>query len=622
MTKLIGLIAVLVLLGLPSANAKPNKNKSLYAAGHKSSCLVFDELGFDPKQGDSLQFLVDLGFFPPGVDFAVGQLAYGLSTSKQQDPVNGSARLLLSQVWYPVRHKDAKNADTTTHVDFFVSKPEDEALGTALSSIQGVGGAFSYTELDYPNAPSDYGFTLGSDAEVADYVTNAPAGSVEGAPIAKRRKPFPLIILDSPGHEQFGIAEQLARQGYIVVAPVHPNDQLYDGILNIGDPELDGLPIGGIPYGLNCDDALIDAAKPVNGILDFNADIEDVWLADEGIYLGTLDLIGDIQSTLQLRAIDIGLLIERADDLFAENGVVDKNRVGLLGFSLGGNTAQLIVSDDSSLANSSVVPALARAGLDRVDAVVALAGNNRFIGGSSNATQLMKPTMALQGRQDLVVNLESGSSYEAHTLEEPNAVFADNYLNRYAPEVPAIRVLIDRFGHSDFMSSDPLINCFEHGSSTEVPPACVAARPIDERYNLAPAAGGGLEVSGNYVARSLQERLDITNYFTSAWFDLYVKEETCSRSERVTIDGQRLPLRMNNVTRLSDDLFDEGSIKIESRNLAESKKSRKGKGHSKKSSKSKKSGKGKGHSKKSSKSKKSQKKSHKKSHKSPRHSCS
>ncbi|MDG1204067.1 MAG: hypothetical protein P8N51_01715 [Pseudomonadales bacterium] len=406
------------------------------------------------------------------------------------------------------------------------------------------------------------------------------------------------------------------------MAPVHPNDQLYDGILNIGDPELDGLPIGGIPYGLNCDDALIDAAKPVNGILDFNADIEDVWLADEGIYLGTLDLIGDIQSTLQLRAIDIGLLIERADDLFAENGVVDKNRVGLLGFSLGGNTAQLIVSDDSSLANSSVVPALARAGLDRVDAVVALAGNNRFIGGSSNATQLMKPTMALQGRQDLVVNLESGSSYEAHTLEEPNAVFADNYLNRYAPEVPAIRVLIDRFGHSDFMSSDPLINCFEHGSSTEVPPACVAARPIDERYNLAPAAGGGLEVSGNYVARSLQERLDITNYFTSAWFDLYVKEETCSRSERVTIDGQRLPLRMNNVTRLSDDLFDEGSIKIESRNLAESKKSRKGKGHSKKSSKSKKSGKGKGHSKKSSKSKKSQKKSHKKSHKSPRHSCS
>lgn len=573
MKRLTVFLCILLGLGSLSAQAKPKKSPDEpvttlpFVAGHKSACLAFDQLAWDPQQGDSLQLLVDLGFFPPGVDFAVSQLAYSLRTPKQEDPLKGSSRLLLSQIWYPVTHDDAAGKPQTTHIDFFTNDPAKESLALSLSQILNVGGLYYIDEFDYPNAPSGYGFLLASDPAVADFVSNAAAGSKENAPIARDDGPFPLIILDSPGHEQFGIAEQLAARGYIVIAPTHPNDQLYKGIVDIGDPRFDGLPEGGIPFGLNCDDATIDAAKPVNGVLDFNRDINDIWLADERIYLGTLALGSSIQRKLQLRAIDIGMLIARADTLFDEPGVVDRNSVGVLGFSVGGNTAQLIVSDDAALADPDVVPAEARAGLDRVDAAVTLAGNNRFLGSSSTATQILKPALALQGRQDLVVNLGMDTTYPTPTLQEPNQTFADNYENRYAPGVPAMRVLIDRFDHSDFQSSEPKLACLEHGGDLNlVPAACIVARPDDERYDLIDG-GFGLAVGGSYVARPLVERIDITTLYTAAWFDLYVKGEVCTGNTDVEIDGVTIPGELNNVKRLQKNLFDPDSIERRHRDL-------------------------------------------------------
>ena len=539
-----------------------------YVAGHKTACLSYDEVAWDPKEGKALQFLVDIGYFPPGVDFAVSQLAYSLSTPRGIDSIRGSSRLLLNQIWYPVHPYDAAGSDTTVHTNFFTNDMANQSLATSLSTILNVGDLLTLDPDEYPNQPAGYGFVLASDPQVTDFVVNGPAGSVEGAPIAANDGPFPLIVLDSQGHEQLGLAERLAERGYIVVAPSHPNDQFYDGILNIGNPDFDGLPIGGIPYGLNCSDAQIDAAKPINGILDFSTDIEDVWLAEDGIYLGTHDFVSTIQDTLALRAIDIGMLISRAAELFVESNVVDNERVGLLGYSIGGNVAQLAVSDDTALADDMVTPLEARGGLDAIDATVALAGNNRFVGSSSNATEMLKPSLALQGRQDLFVNGNAGSTYDAATLNEPNPVFADNYQSRYANGVSAMRVLVDRFGHSDFQSSEPLIACLEHGGSTTLVPAtCVSARDPDQRFGFVADPAGGITIGGDYTARSLEERLAIPALYMNAWFDVYVKGELCSNNIDVTIDGETIPASMNNMKRLQKNHFDNESIERRHRNL-------------------------------------------------------
>ncbi len=551
-----------------SAKGAPATGDSLpFVAGHKSVCMSYDDVSWDPKHGGALQVLVDSGYFPPGVDYAVAQLAYSLSTPKSIDPINGSARLLLNQVWYPVLPADATEARTTTHLDLFTNSPAGLPLATNMSQVLNIGGLAAAEAGDYPNAPIGYGGLLRSDPAVEIFVFDGPAGSVENAPIAAASGPFPVIVLDSPGHEQSQYAEELAARGYVVIAPSHPGDQFYDGILNKGLP-IDGTPIGGIPYGLNCTDAQIDAAKPVNGVLDFDTNILNTWLVDGGVYLGTLQSPPDIQKTLRLRAIDIGMVISRAHTLFTESNVVDQERVGLLGFSLGGNAVQLSVSDDAVLANASLVPQQARAGLDAVDATVVLAGNNRFISSSSTATAITKPSLAIQGRQDLVVNRGVDATYGGATLQEPNTVFADNYQHRYSPRVPAMRVLVDRFGHSDFQSGEPLIACLEHGGSASAVPAnCIAARPTDERYALVPGASGGLEVGGSYKARSLEERLDITMLYTNAWFDLYVKQEVCSANRELSIDGKVIASDMNKLKRLQKNHFDPASVDRRHRNL-------------------------------------------------------
>ena len=534
-----------------------------YVAGHKTACLSYDEVAWDPLYGAALQRAVDNDYFAdPETAAAVSELAYSLMTPKSVDPANGSARLLLSQIWYPVSPAAATSAEPSTWLDVYTNDAEGQPLAYDMSIVSNVSRLFVSEERgDYPNAEEGYIYEVYDDGE---YINDGPLGSVEGAPVANGQTPFPLVILESIGNEQRHLAEELASRGYVVIATAHPGDRDSDGLLDVGDP-LDGTPINGIPYGLNCSEAEINAAKPVNGILDFDVDIPDVWRVDGGVYMGVAR--GDIQESLRYRAIDVGMLIARASEFFDEEDIVDNTRTGLLGFSRGGATAQLIVSDDSVLNNPALIPATARAGMDEVDAVVTLAGNNRFAGRSSNASLILKPTLAMQGRDDLNLNRINDISYGGGTLREPNPVFADNYRKRYAPGVPAMRVLVDRFGFSDFQSGSPLLRCLEHGGSQTVPEHCVSARPVDERHGLKRAKIGGLEIGGTYVARPLEERLDISMSYINAWFDLYVRGEVCSEHREYSIDGKVIGKDLNNLKRLRKNHFRPASIQRRHRNL-------------------------------------------------------
>ena len=70
-----------------------------YVAGHKTACLSYDEVAWDPLFGAQLQTAVDNGAFTDPVEAsAVSELAYSLMTPKSVDPANGSARLLLNQI--------------------------------------------------------------------------------------------------------------------------------------------------------------------------------------------------------------------------------------------------------------------------------------------------------------------------------------------------------------------------------------------------------------------------------------------------------------------------------------------------------------------------------------------
>ena len=537
-----------------------------YVAGHKTACLSYDDVAWDPLYGAELQSAVDNGAFAdPETAAAVSELAYSLMTPKSVDPANGSARLLLNQIWYPVSPAAATSAEPSTWLDIYTNDVEGQPLAYDMSLLSSIVLFLVSGERgDYPNAEEGYGDELYDDPETREYFVNGSLGSVEGAPVANGQTPFPLIILESIGNDQRHFAEELASRGYVVIATAHPGDRDSDGLLDVGDP-LDGTPINGIPYGLNCSEAAINAAKPVNGILDFDVDIPDVWRLDGGVYMGLAR--GDIQESLRYRAIDVGMLIARASEFFDEEDVVDNTRTGLLGFSRGGATSQLIVSDDAVLNNPALIPATARAGMDQVDAVVTLAGNNRFAGRSSDASLILKPTLAMQGRDDWNLNIILDSSYAGGTLREPNPVFADNYRKRYAPGVPAMRVLVDRFGFSDFQSGNPLFRCLEHGGSETVPETCVSARPVDERRDLKRAKTGGLEIGGTYVARPLEERLDISMSYINAWFDLYVRGELCSEHREYSIDGKVIAKELNNLKRLRKNHFRPASIQRRHRNL-------------------------------------------------------
>ncbi len=537
-----------------------------YVAGHKTACLSYDEVAWDPLYGAELQRAVDNGYFAdPETAAAVSELAYSLMTPKSVDPANGSARLLLSQIWYPVSPAAATSAEPSTWLDIYSNDAEGQPLAYDMSLLSGIVRLLVAGERgDYPNAEEGYGDALYDDPETREYIVNGPLGSLEGAPVAIGQTPFPLVILESIGNEQRHLAEELASRGYVVIATAHPGDRDSDGLLDVGSP-LDGTPINGIPYGLNCSEAEINAAKPVNGILDFDVDIPDVWRLDGGVYMGLAR--GDIQESLRYRAIDVGMLIARASEFFDQEDIVDNTRTGLLGFSRGGATAQLIVSDDAVLNDPALIPATARAGMDEVDAVVTLAGNNRFKGNSSNASLILKPTLAMQGRDDLNLNRINDISYGGGTLREPNPVFKDNYRNRYAPGVPAMRVLIDRFGFTDFQAGSPVFSCVEHGGSETVPENCVSYRPVDERNGLKRAKTGGLEIGGTYVARPLEERLDISMSYINAWFDLYVRDEICSEHREYLIDGKVIGKELNNLKRLRKNHFRPASIQRRHRNL-------------------------------------------------------
>jgi len=537
-----------------------------YVAGHKTACLSYDEVAWDPLFGAQLQSAVDNGVFTdPGQASAVSELAYSLMTPKSEDPANGSARLLLNQIWYPVSPAAATTAEPSTWLDIYTNDAEGQPLAYDMSLLSSIVRAIAAGERgDYPNAEEVYGEVIFGDPETREYIVNGPLGSVEGAPVANGQTPFPLIILDSIGDEQRHFAEELASRGYVVIATAHPGDRDSDGLLDVGDP-LDGTPINGIPYGLNCSEAEISAAKPVNGVLDFDVDIPDIWRLDGGVYMGLAR--GDIQESLRYRAIDVGMLIARASEFFDQEDIVDNTRTGLLGFSRGGATAQLIVSDDAVLNNPALIPATARAGMDQVDAVVTLAGNNRFAGRSSSASLILKPTLAMQGRDDWVLNVILDVTYGGGTLREPNPVFKDNYRNRYAPGVPAMRVLVDRFGFTDFQSGRPLFSCVEHGGSATVPETCVSGRPVDERRGLKRAKNGGLKIGGTYVARPLEERLDISMSYINAWFDLYVRDEICTDHREYLIDGKVIGKDLNNLKRLRKNHFRPASIQRRHRNL-------------------------------------------------------
>ena len=538
-----------------------------YVAGHKTACLSYDEVAWDPLYGAELQRAVDNGYFAdPETAAAVSELAYSLMTPKSVDPANGSTRLLLSQIWYPVSPAAATSAEPSTWLDIYSNDAEGQQLAYDMSIVSNFVRLFVMEERgDYPNVDEGYFNNLKTDPETVEYFVDGPLGSVEGAPVATGQTPFPLVILEAIGNNQRHLAEELASRGYVVIATAHPGDRDTDGLLDIGDPYYDGTPINGIPYGLNCSEEEINAAKPVNGILDFDVDVPDIWRLDGGVYMGLAR--GNIQESLRYRAIDVGMLIARASEFFDQENIVDNTRTGILGISRGGATAQLIVSDDSVLNDPALIPSTARAGMDEVDAVVTLAGNNRFKGNSSNASLILKPTLAMQGRDDWVLNRISDLSYGVGTLREPNPVFADNYQNRYAPGVPAMRVLIDRFGFSDFESGYPLFRCVEHGGSEEVPENCVSYRPVDERRDLKRRKTAGLEFGGTYVARPLEERLDISMSYINAWFDLYVRGEVCSEHREYSIDGKVIGKDLNNLKRLRKNHFRPASIQRRHRNL-------------------------------------------------------
>ena len=329
----------------------------------------------------------------PTGDYAVGTTSYHFIDSEREETYTedpNDKREITAKVWYP--SVEVPEADTTPYFS--------EELISAIA-----------LGLDIP--PADF----------SNVINSISTNSFANAPVAAAESEFPVLIFshgfgDLPELNAV-TAEELASQGYVVVALNHT----YDSIVNI-------LPDGQvIPQS-----SLFDEAENEQ-LLDLLAESIDIRAEDAQFVLD------------ELEEIDAG---DDPTGLFS--GKLDLERVGMYGYSLGGATAAKVLSVDS-----------------RFQAGINLDG--RLLGEVTNAS-LSQPFMFLnneafgtedsfinQMQQSFVENLQN-DGYEVTITGTEHSNFSDfslisSILLNSGIESEELTEILTSNGSSNFEPIDP-----------------------------------------------------------------------------------------------------------------------------------------------------------------------
>lgn len=445
-------LALLGVLFARTSHAGDHPHDSRFAAGTTAYCVVDESRGFDVAGG-----------------VADGQ------------------RLVLVQAWYPVEPRAARRFPLQSFADYFAGDRE-LMLRTERTLLSRSG----FSEE-----------VIVANLAIAEQVFDTPRGSYRDAPISRRGGPFPVVVYSHGTLQQRftndTLAESLAREGYIVLAPEHTgNDPL-------------------APFGAFCPDEL---AQP--GVVGASLASDPDYDAARGEYRGDrlepFFLVGNPDpSTGTINPVEVALTLDRSADYaavlsdarerFGRRARIGRGKVGLIGYSRGGMHglvgAELLPEIGASVAFVGGTP-LAFYERDAEAAPI----NQALAGATHGARRVLdrftKPVLEIIGGEDTrrKATTDIAASigvYPAPSADNPSPIVADDF-GRLRDSF-GVLVNVARIEHFDFVD-DPFVIAYRApGGATRA---------------------GGFDPATPYVSRSVSERAAIRDHFVRELFDRYI----------------------------------------------------------------------------------------------------
>jgi dienelactone hydrolase len=438
--------------------------------------------------------------------YAAGSATFCVrDASRGFDPTAGMAdgeRLIIVEAWYPVAlemdsAQTGSGAQRAIFGDYFDNDPE-LLLRTERALLETTGFAPDIVEQHMGLAPAQF------DVE---------RGSFRNAPIVASDALFPVVIYSHGTLQQRftndTLAENLAKQGYIVLAPEHTgNDAL-------------------APFGAFCESEM---AEP--GVMSAALSSNPAFDAERNEYKGqTFDpffLVGDAAPATgpSINPIEVSLTLDRVADyratLAALDGALgevgaaaDASRVGIIGYSRGAMHglvgAELIDEVQASVALVGGTPLRFYANDAQAqpihDALAAASGGAR-----TRLDALSKPVLDIIGGEDsrrkaTTDAAASAGVYDTPSASNPSPIVLDSFESR--GEAFGALVSVTDIDHFDLVD-DPFVVAYRaQGGITRT---------------------GAFDAAKSYVLRPLAERQEIRDHYVQAMLDVFLKG--ASESER------------------------------------------------------------------------------------------
>jgi dienelactone hydrolase len=413
--------------------------------------------------------------------------------SRGFDPTAGmqdGQRLVIVEAWYPIEVATAQAASAVPAKfgDYFAGDPE-LLLRTERALLETTGFAPDVVERNMLLAPEQF---------------EVPRGSFRNAPVATSVPSFPVVLYSHGTLQQRftndTMAENLARHGYIVLAPEHTgNDAL-------------------APLGAFCPDEM-----QTPGLMPLALNAGGAFDTERREYKGqTFDpffIPGDPPSSGTINPVEVSLTLDRVNDYravlaalptaFEELGAVaDVNNVAIIGYSRGGMHglvgAELMPEVRASV---SFVGGTPFKFYDRDaeaqplhDALAAASSGVR-----TRLVGLTKPVLDLIGGEDSRRKATTDVAgamgvYDMPSADNPSPIVADTFQNR--TEAFGALVTVAGTDHFDWVD-DPFVVAYRAQGGTTRP--------------------GAFDATQSYVLRPLAERQAIRDHYVLALLDVYLQ---------------------------------------------------------------------------------------------------
>jgi dienelactone hydrolase len=474
-----GLIAGLVVLHATPSRAEAIAPRPVrFAAGSTTLCVVDAARGFDEAGG-----VVD------------GQ------------------RLIVVEAWYPIDQRATRHHPLVTFADYFAADRE-LMLRTERNLLSRSGFAED---------------VIVANLAIAEQVFSTPRGSYRDAPLSRRGGPFPVVLYSHGTLQQRftndALAESLAREGYIVLAPEHTGN---DALAPLGRFCPEELALPGVIGPSLATDPDFDAARG-----EYLGDrLEPFFLV--GAPDASSGTINPVEVALTLdRAGDYRAALDAARQHFGGRADILPGRVGLIGYSRGAMHglvgSELLPEIGASVAFVGGTP-LAFYERDAEAAAIHLALEQASEGARSQLDRFTKPVLEIIGGEDTrrkaTTDIAASMGvYPAPSADDPSPIVADGFSR--LDETFGVLVNVARIEHFDFVD-DPFVVAYRApGGQTRA---------------------GGFDTASSYVSREVSERAAIRDHFVHALFDRFIPPPAWRAPEHPEQAPVQNPFETNGVT--------------------------------------------------------------------------